>query len=534
MDFTNIRLDKHNEEPLYRQLAAQLKNAIITGTLRDGERLPPIRAWKDTLGVSSVTATQAYEVLAQAGFTSGQVGRGTFVKRVVDTPGLAVGELSLPYVFRQTATTGEANLSGHLKSNRAALVQRYLQNALAYYQANPDRPTDMINMTSGSPAPELFELRRWKSAMMRAGESFEQESLAEAGRNSQFQYGSALGDNQTREWLADYLARFGFQPQLSEVMLTSGSQQSLDLLARVFMAPGETLLVESPTYFSALEIFESQGVNWLPVSLDREGMRLDEVERLAERHHPRLLYIVPTSQSPTGAVQPVENRARLLELARRYNFFIIEDDTCNELYFQEESLPALKHFDTDGRVIYLKSFSKLIFPAVRLGAIVAAEPVLEKLSYAKGVFDRYTSLPTARSVLKFCTQPAFERELNQARHLYRTRRDAMLAALERELAGSGCRWTRCEGGFSLLLTLPRPVRAEEFHRAAAERGLAVLPGAVFYPVISEAPDDTLRISFGDNPAELLNEAARRLSLALTACRSPRPAQVAGPQFVTSV
>ena len=523
----NIRLDKTGAAPLYRQLADRLKEAIRQGELVQGERLPPIRAWKERLGISPVTATQAYEVLAQEGFTTGQVGRGTFVT-VPAPPAKTIREVPADYAKREVAPL-RPELTSYLKTGRAAQVQRYLATAVARYEAKTDHPADMIVMTSGNPAPERFALSRWKDAMQAAGESLEQET---SRRNLSFQYGAPLGDEETRGWLADYLSRVGIKATLPEVMLTSGAQQALDLLTRAFMGPGEPLLVESPCYFSALEIFESRGVELLPVPLDDDGLQLDVLERLVERHHPRLLYTVPTSHNPTGIMQSVARRTQLLELAERYNFFIIEDDNCNEFCYSPTP-PTLKSLDRQDRVIYIKSFSKLIFPAVRLGAVIAAEPIMEKLSSAKAMFDRATSLPTARTVFKFCSSPAFERELRQSKSFYQLRRDTFVAALERELAGTGCQWTRCQGGFSLLLTLPRTVRADEFYLETAERGLAVLPAMASYPVINEAPTNVVRLSFGDNPPDRLEEAARRLGQALQVFGTRKPL-LSGTPFMTSV
>ncbi|HEX2914112.1 MAG TPA: PLP-dependent aminotransferase family protein [Chloroflexia bacterium] len=544
MNFDNIKLDKAGSEPLYRQLAEQLKLAVSRGDLSEGEKLPPIRAWKEVLGISPVTATQAYEVLSDEGFTTGQVGRGTFV-RSLNRKSLAVAEPIQntldkynPGPAGYTTTTPSASLSEiitYQKFNRSTRVQRFLQGALARYQSSASSSDDMIVMSSGGPAPELFGVRRWEKAMSQAGESLSKDGILDEGRHQHLQYGSPLGDLPTREWMAGYLQRFGINCQADEVLLTTGSQQALDLVARVFMGPGDMVLVESPTYVSALEIFESRGINWLPVPLDENGLQLDVLERLAERYHPRLLYTVPTSQSPTGVTLSAERRVRLLELARRFNFLIIEDDTCNEFYYEAENLPhALKHYDAEGRVIYLKSFSKIIFPAVRFGLLVAQGTLMEKLAEAKSVFDRSTSTPLSRAVLKFVNHSAFETELREAWKLYRERRDSLRDNLEQELAGTGCRISRCEGGFSMLLTLPRGIRAEEFHLEAAEQGVAVLPGPVFYPVPAEAPDNTVRLSFGDNTPQRLEEAARRLSLALRNLqyRSQRQNRDAG--FITAV
>lgn len=535
MEFNNIRLDKEASQPLYRQLAEQIKGALQRGELHEGEKLPPIRAWKERLGVSPVTATQAYELLSQEGFAAGQVGRGTYLRvpqpqKLATSDPILIREQPVPYgAVARTEPGRLAELPTYFKASRSAEVQRLLQTALVRHRANPAAPADLIVMTSGSPAPELFNLSRWRAAMTKAGEGIERDNPL------QLQYGSALGDEPTREWLADYMSRFGVRCDRDEILLTTGSQQGLDLLSRVLLGPGDTVLVESPCYMSALEIFESRGINWLPVPLDEEGLQVDVLERLAERHRPRLLYTVPIAQSPAGVTLADERRRRLLELARRFNFVIVEDDTCNEFYYGSEPPPsALQSYDDEGRVIYLKSFSKLIFPAVRFGAMVAKGVLLQRLAEAKAVFDRHSSLPLARTVLKFAGSAAFEREMSQSRTLYRERRDALLDGLARELGGSGVQWSRCEGGFSLLLSLPPGLRADEFHLEAAEQGVIVLPGPVFYPVQSDAPGNTLRLSFGDNATASLQEAVRRLSKALATLQARRTPLTSAASFITAV
>ncbi len=535
MDFAKIKLDKADSQPLYRQLAASLKEAIRQGDLQVGEKLPPIRTWKEKLGISLVTATQAYEVLAEDGYAVGQVGRGTFArlpqaKAPLSSTATPVNQPETPTGSRPAFPATSFSFPDYYKSSRSVLVQRALKASIARHQSIGG--SDLIILTSGGPAEELFKIDRWKSAMQQAGESFERESQLYG--NAQFQYGSALGDLAARQWLAGYLVRFGFQPDPDEILLTTGSQQALDMLSRVLAGPGDNMLVESPSYVSALEIFENRGVNWLPLAMDDQGILVEQVERLSERYRPRLLYTIPTAQSPTGITLAAERRKKLVELADRYNFWIIEDDTCNEFYYEKDTpLPAIKSYDQAERVIYLKSFSKLIFPAVRFGLVTAPKPLMDRLAEAKAVFDRGISLPLARAVMKYAGTPVFEREINAARQVYRERRDALLAGFKAELEPLGCRWSKCEAGFSLQLTLPEDIRSEDFHLAAAENGVAVLPGPIYYPVMNESRLNTVRVSFGDNSPERLREACRRLGMTLNSLRG-RAFVPSGSAFITAV
>jgi 2-aminoadipate transaminase len=533
LDFSKIRLNKAAAEPLYLQLANELKAAVVRGDLADGEKLPPIRAWKDRLGISPVTATQAYERLATEGFTTGQVGRGTFIKYNSPRPA------EPPPILREQATfyAPQTGLSwgGHIIARRHARLGQILQAAHNRYTSALNPPPDFINLTSGAPAPELFALKRWRTAMARAGESFEmtQEQL---GYVPELGYSSATGDPATRTWLAEYVRRFGVNCNTDDILLTTGSQQGLDLIGRTLLQPGEGLLVESPCYVSGMDVFENLGMNLLPVPVDDAGMITDGLERQIERYRPKMIYVVPTAHSPTGATLSVARRAALLELARRYNLLIIEDDTCNEFFYEGESAPpSLYGQNAEGRVIYLKSFSKQIFPGVRFGAIVANGVVLARLTEAKAIFDRNSSVPLARAVLKFADSPAFERELQIARQTYHERRDALTDAVRSELGEFGVRVSRCEGGFSLMGILPSGGNAAELALEAGERGVGIVPGAtIFYPMTENAPINTFRMTFGDNSPEKLREAAFRLREALIATQKVRPLTAVSTSFVAAV
>ncbi len=531
MDFSNISLEKNGAVPLYRQLAEQIKAAVANGNLPEGTRLPPIRNLAVMLSISPITVTQAYEALAGEGVAGGQVGRGTFIlARPQPRPIANPLEISAFPALHETPenyslTPWQSEITNYLKHSRVSEVNRYVQSAQARWNGPAE---DFISLATGSPAPELFPVARFHRALEQAGESLEQDD------EILLQYGQPLGDPPTREWLANYLRRFQFETHSGEILLTTGSQQSLDLIARVFLGPGEPVLVESPTYTAALDIFEQRGISWLPVPIDQDGLQVEQLARLAERYHPKLLYCTPTSQSPTGQTLSPERRQRLTELARRYNFLVVEDDTCNEFYYGNGEAPAaLKSYDTDGHVMYIKSFSKLIFPAIRIGCIVATPFLLEKLAEAKQVFDRTTSLPLARATLKHVSSPAFERELKTMCATYRVRRDAFLAALKRELDGTGCTWTQPSAGLSLLLTLPRGLNAVEVHQAAATHGLGIMPGSVFYPTSAEAAS-RMRLSFSDNTPARLEEAARRLAQTVRELTARRPSEPSAANFVAAV
>jgi 2-aminoadipate transaminase len=344
----------------------------------------------------------------------------------------------------------------------------------------------------------------------------DQESRQQ-GEIEALQYGPAMGDSALRSFLTGYLQRFGLHVTTDDILLTSGTQQGLDLIARTFFEPGDSVYMEQYSYIAALDIFEQYGVRVQPVPLDEDGLQVEEFERLLDtpQTRPRWLYTIPTGHSPTGVNIKVERRRRLVELARTYNVQIIEDDAFNELSYEEGMpAPAIWSFAPQGRVIYVKSFSKTTFPAVRLGCIVAAPEILSSLAEKKGLVDRGTSLLVARSVLTYLRSPAYERNLEQMRGVYRQRRDVLLAALERELGPLGCHWSHPLAGFSLLVTLPASLQAMEVVEEAVNQGVVVAPGRFFMPDAVGTRDNTLRLTFADKLPGQIEEAARLLGLAM--------------------
>lgn len=530
VDYRAILLQKEAPTPLYRQLAEQIQQALTRGDLQPGDQLPPIRKLAHLLGISPITVSQTYEELTLLGIASSHVGRGTFllphlpslrpesVPRERATSSFeGMGAIEQPASFTNTRARPQehawmSTLTQQMRLPRAVRLQQMLQRvSQRWHESSP-----LIPMSSGNPDVSLFALDRWHLAMNQAGLSLEQE---QAGGLDVLQYGaSILGDPSLRRFLATYVQRYGIHVDEEQILLTSGTQQGLDLIARSFLRPGMTVFIDEFSYISALDIFEQHGVQLQPVPLDAHGMRMDLLEELlvAPQPRPRLLYCIPTGHSPTGACLPEERRAKLRDLAERYNLLLIEDDAFNELYYQgKRPVPALWNGEMQGRIIYLKSFSKTIFPGVRLGCLIADPALLAVVMQHKLLSDRSTSIPLARAVLHYIDTPAYERELLRARASYRQRRDVLLTALDRELRPFNCHWSIPMAGFNLLLTLPPHFDEVQVVEEAAAQGLAIAPGAFFAANPSHPLDPALRIAFSDKSPELLEEAIRRLAHALT-------------------
>jgi DNA-binding transcriptional MocR family regulator len=545
----SIRLAHEAPTSLYRQIADQITQAVHEGLIQPGERLPPIRQLADLLMVSPITVTQAYQTLAQAGIATGQIGRGTFILPMpAGLPGAPTLQSPAPStpepggsaatssssassaLLRVATTADESTAPGEDWMSRLATApwsRRGQRRSVALGQLfaqllRNESDQSLIDFSGANPAPELFGLAGWQKVLAQAGRSLEQETRNVQDRSA-FQYGPSMGDPVLRVFLTTYLQRYGLQVTADEILLTSGTQQGLDLVARTLFAPGDSVFVEEHSYIAALDIFEQFDVQVRPIPMDESGLQVEELERLlgAPQARPRWLYTIPTGQSPTGISLAAERRLLLAEVAHRAHIIIVEDDAFNDLSYELRAeraspllVPAVSSFAERGRCIYLKSFSKTTFPGVRLGCLVADPALLSVLAEQKGLVDRGASVVVARAVLAYLRTSAYTRHLEDMRAFYVHRRDVLLAALERELADLGCSWTIPGAGFSLLLTIPAALDEMEVLEEAVANGIVVAPGRFFTATAPTVSDHTLRLTYGDKSPEQLEEATRGLGLSL--------------------
>jgi DNA-binding transcriptional MocR family regulator len=508
-----IDLRRNGDIPLYRQLHAAISERIRSGKLSAGARLPSVRNLAKELGVSLITVVQAYDALAVDGLAYAAVGRGTFV-------GLAQSSLpATPKAENGHAqrASGEsdwqASLPVYLRAPRISAMQAMLRPVLR---------SEFISLAAGTPDPTLFPLRAlgrlWHRAMALEDPRF-------------LQYGTPQGDHNLRSWIAAYCGTIGIGARPEDVLITSGSQQAIDLVARTFVGPGDYVLVESPTFLTALDIFEGRGAKLLGVPLDADGARMDVAAALIERFHPRLVYTIPTAQNPTGTTMTEERRRRLAALARQYNFIVLEDDICSDFAYEGEPPHAIKSHDTAGHVVFIKSFSKTVIPGLRVGCVVAHSALLARLIEAKSLVDRFTSPLIQRTLWRYLSTPQYLRDLDKARDTYRRRRDAVLRALQEYMPG-GVTWTRPDAGFNLWIGLPDTVSAAEAFEEGLREGVACGVGDLFLP--HTPPPSGVRISFADVPEAVLTEGIRRLSRGITRLLERRPPRLDEPQFVTAM
>jgi 2-aminoadipate transaminase len=368
---------------------------------------------------------------------------------------------------------------------------------------------EIISFGGGLPAPEVFPLAEIEAAADRV--------IQEHGRAA-LQYGPTEGFLPLREMLVRHMARYGIQVTPANVLITSGAQQALDLVGKLFLNAGDRVLTEQPTYLGALQAFTSYQARYLTVPIDDEGMRVDLLEE-ALRAGPKFLYVLPNFQNPGGVTLSLERRRRLVELASHYGVPVVEDDPYGQLRYEGKHLPPLVKVDAEvhgcsngerpfrGGVLYLGTLSKTLAPGLRIGWVVAPEEIMTRLVQMKQGADLHTSTFTQMVAYETARGGFLDRHVPRIRAVYGERRNAMLAALERHFP-PGVRWTRPHGGLFLWATLPEGLDSARLLDAALKEKVAFVPGAAFHP--GGGGERTMRLNFSYCTPEVIEEGIRRL------------------------
>ena len=328
------------------------------------------------------------------------------------------------------------------------------------------------------------------------------------------QYGTSEGMKELRSAIMEFMGWRGINiSSIENIMVLSGSQQGLDMFGKVFIDEGDVVLTELPTYLAAINAFKPYGPRLIGIKMDDEGIEMDSlIEVLKELNKrgkkPKFLYTVPTCQNPAGITLSMERRKRLLELASEYDFLIIEDDPYSFFVYEPIEIKHLKSLDTEGRVIYLSTFSKILSPGIRLGWIAAEESFIEKFVLAKQSMDLCTS-----PLLQYIAYGALKRKVIQnnlpkSRELYRQKRDIMLKALERYFP-EGCRWTKPIGGLFIFAWVPENIDTKEMIQDCVQNhGVAYVPGRSFF--VDGSGRNTMRLNFTYPSIDLIEEGIERL------------------------
>jgi len=369
---------------------------------------------------------------------------------------------------------------------------------------------DIISFAGGLPAPEVFPVKQFKEACNAVLDEFGAQAL---------QYSTTEGYRPLREMIARHATRFGIDITPDNILITSGSQQALDFIGRVFINQGDHIVCESPTYLGALQAWNAYGAQYISVPSDENGMIVDELEK-ALRVGPKFIYVLPNFQNPAGSTLNLERRKMLVELADRYGVPIIEDDPYGQLRYEGEHLPAVVTLDSQfrgddgtytGNVIYLSTFSKILAPGIRLAWVVAPQEVIRKLVMAKQAADLHTA--TFNQIVAFEVGKGgfLDEHVKFIRAMYKERREIMLETMD-EVFPSEVRWTHPQGGMFLWGILPKGMDAAEVLKVAIEKKVAFVPGGSFHP--NGGGENTMRLNFSFSSPEIIREGITRLGLLL--------------------
>ncbi|HYK54537.1 MAG TPA: PLP-dependent aminotransferase family protein [Candidatus Eremiobacteraceae bacterium] len=499
MPATLVQIQFHSRDrrPLYQQLAEGIGQQIRNGSLPLGTRLPPLRELAKRHAVALVTASQAYEALAAEGLIESRTGRGTFV--AFDSDGVETVTVPRPATARQDDQWDSA-LSRYSAQTRRVAAMHLLRSSF--------RP-GTIALSNGHTAPETYPLADFARCYARTFLDDPPEI---------HQYRADRGDPALREIFANRLRARGADVSADDILIVSGAQQALSLVAETFLDLGDFAAAEAPTYFSALEVFDQKRVSWVNLAGDADGALPDSIAAAVRRFSPRLMYLNTASQNPSGSFLARSRHRAVLDVARAAKLTIVEDQTSWPLSYESEAPPPLLASDTDGRVVLIESLSKLLFPSLRIGYIAARGHAMQELVAAKLRADTFTTTVAQRALVRFMESKASARHLRTTRFLYRRRRDALMTALAGVLP-DGARAVAPRGGVNVWVELPSDWSSLELFGYAAQEGVLFLPGTPFYPTMPA--NNTLRLSFGTLPENLAGEAMARLGRAIKHYASAR-------------
>jgi 2-aminoadipate transaminase len=404
-----------------------------------------------------------------------------------------------PHKRRAHTSTRDLERYAGLFAERTTVMRSSAMRDLMAVTARPE----VISLAGGLPDTSTFPAESLAVQMSRVAA----DSAAAA-----LQYGPTEGFDETKDCIVEVMAAEGMLPDPDDIVVTTGGQQAIDLIAKTLVDPGDVVICEAPTYPGAVPVFCSYQADVRQVEMDAEGMRIDLLEGLlddlrAEGRRPKFIYTVPTFQNPGGVTLSLERRARLVELAQEHEILVVEDNPYGLLRFGGEPLPPLYQLDGGDFVVYLGTFSKILSPGIRLGWVVAPPPVLEKVVLGKGAADLCTSTLTQFFVRQYFAEGGWKAYVEDLVGLYRGRRETMLAALAEHFPAAAT-WTEPEGGLFIWATLPEYIDTEDLLAKALRSNVAFVPGAAAY--VDGRGKHSMRLNFSGVNDDEIREGISRI------------------------
>jgi GntR family transcriptional regulator / MocR family aminotransferase len=484
-----LSLDHDAAMPLHRQVYAELRRSILTGRLLPGQRVPSTRSLSQSLGISRTTVTQGYEQLLSEGYLETRHGSGTFV----------CGQL--PETLLQT----EAIAPIDPPKPSAIRLSRYAQSMTGNPLVLQTYPDAEISFRYGRPALQHFPIDLWRKLLSR-------HCNADTGW---LDYAlDAQGDVGLRTAIAGYLRRArAVQCDPSQIVLTNGTQQGLDLILRVLIEPGDTIALEDPGYLSARKVFLSHQVNLLPIPVDASGLVVEYLTQLTRAGMPpvRLLSVTPSHQFPTGATLSLSRRLALLQWSRKTGAIIIEDDYDSEYRYGDQPMPALQGLDSSDSVIYMGTFSKVLFPSLRIGYLVLPPQLVPFIAQAKWLSDRQLPMLEQKVLTDFIEAGHLESHIRKMRSHYDRRRQVLVQALQQHF-DSQVTILGEKAGIHVMVRFSLDLSGAEIMARSLQAGVGIVPALPCY--LADGGDREFILGYGELEEGAIVEGIQRLAIAL--------------------
>ncbi len=459
--FKSIQLDRNGASPLYLQLYEILREMIESGRLLRDTRLPSVREFTRVLGINQVTVVTAFRQLEGNGLVYAKSGSGTYVAGIIQRlPTKIENAVLQDELYPQSDST-------------------FIQNGQIVINKNT------INFASATPTPDLFPVDNFKIVL---------NEVLDRDKGNAFSYHESQGFQPLRESITGLLAKGRLNFSVEDINVISGAQQGIDIIAKALIQQGDCIITESPTYTGAVAVFKSRNAQLADVAMQPGGPDLNLLEYTIKKYKPKFMYTIPSFQNPTGCSYTNDKRRALLALAEKYGFFIMEDDYVSDLDFDQNNYFPLKALDTNGRVILIKSFSKLFMPGLRLGFMVVPSQLSQDLLAAKHTADISTSGLVQRAFDLYIRKGYWKSHFEFMYRIYSTRYEKITKALDTFLP-RGCSFIKPGGGLNVWITLPLGFPVNSLLHMAAANDIAFAPGTIFHTGNTPDAANNIRLSF---------------------------------------
>lgn len=461
--FKTLKLDKSSKTALYLQLYNKIKALIQDGTLSQDFRLPSIRYLSDILEVNQVTIVSAFKMLERDSYVYSRPGSGIYVANIFTLPG--------------SSNKGDSGI---------ILDELYQSDDLSLINSGQININDnTVNFASATPTPDLFPVEDFKLVL---------NEVLERDKGNAFSYQDSLGFSPLRESIMGILKNYNIVCTANDIQIISGAQQGIDIISKAFLNPGDYIITESPTYTGAIAVFKSRGAEIADIEIEEDGPNINILEYNLKKFKPKLIYTIPSFQNPTGFSYSNRKREEILKLAQKYNTYIIEDDYVSDLDFEDKNYKPFKSLDKNNRVIYIKSFSKIFMPGLRLGFMISPLSMQGNILEAKHTTDISTSGLLQRAFDLYIREGYWDKHIKFMFKVYNERYLRMIEALDKNLSEK-VNYRKPGGGLNLWLNLPYGYNINTLFKHSAANDIVFAPGKIFYSNNTPPKTNNIRLSF---------------------------------------